>query len=256
MKHLTEDELVLLHYGDADSDQRRELENHLAVCSDCRQELERVSALLAAVRLPAVEPSEDYERDVWRRLQPMLPEKNSNSWAGWFALPKWATVLAMAAVAFAAFGIGRWFERSTEVKKPDLAPRNVPVDTLQTSARERVLWMAVGAHLEHAQMLLTELANAKPSARVDISAEQEEVQALLPDNRLYRQAAIQLSDTQVATLLDDLERLLLDLSHRPATISPGELDDIRTQIEPEGLLFKVRIAGSELRSRKPNGAGL
>ena len=97
---------------------------------------------------------------------------------------------------------------------------------------------------------MTELENTKVSDHIDISAEEEEVQSLLPDNRLYRQTAIQLTDVQVATLLDELERLLVDVSHRPPTISPGELDDIRNQIEPEGLLFKVRIAGSELRDRK------
>ena len=99
-------------------------------------------------------------------------------------------------------------------------------------------------------MILTELAHTKRSARIDISTEQEAVLSLLPDNRIFRQTAVQLQDAQVATLLDDLERLLLDLSHRSAVISPDELDDIRTRIEPQGLLFKVRITGTELQSRQ------
>ena len=101
-------------------------------------------------------------------------------------------------------------------------------------------------------MVLTELANTKPSSHIDISAEQQEAQTLLPDNRLYRQTALQLEDAQVATLLDQLERLLVDLSHHPAVISPRDLEEIRTQIGPDGLLFKVRITGSEVRSRQNN----
>jgi hypothetical protein len=252
-RHLTEDEFVLLHYGDADDNERRDLEDHVAACGDCWRELERMRALLTAIRLPAAEPPKDYESDVWRRLQPMLPEKRSSRWLSW---PKWATAFTMAAVAFAAFGIGRWFERSTEAPRIAKVDRPASDDPLQTTARERVLWMAVGAHLERAQRVLTELENTKASARTDISAEQEEVEVLLPDNRLYRQTAVQLSDVQVATLLDELERLLVDLSHRQPSISPGELDEIRNQIGPQGLLFKVRIAGSELRGRKLNGAGL
>jgi len=256
-RHLTEDQFVLLHYGDADPDDRRELENHIAVCGDCRRELERVSALLAAVHLPVPEPPEDYERSVWRRLQPALPETRRGRFAifsGWPAWPKPAAALSMAAVAIVAFGVGRWFERKTEITTSiEVVRGNSPEPALEKTARERVLWMAVGAHLERAQRVLTELENTKVSDRIDISEEEEEVQSLLPDNRLYRQTALQLTDVQVATLLDELERLLVDLSHRPPTVSPGELDDIRNQIEPQGLLFKVRIAGSELRDRRLKG---
>jgi hypothetical protein len=248
-RHLTEDEFVLLHYGDAGLEERRELENHIAACADCRRDLERVSALLVAVHLPVPEPPEHYERDVWRSLQPMLPATSSR-WAGWPGWSKWVAAIAMAAVAILAFGIGRWFERSTEIGKPDRVRQTASEDSISKTARERVLWMAVGAHLDRAQRVLTELENTKASNRIDISAEEEEVQSLLPDNRLYRQTAIQLTDVPVATLLDELERLLVDLSHRPPTLTPGELDDIQNQIEPQGLLFKVRIAGSELRGRK------
>jgi len=254
MRHLTEDQFVLLHYGDAVHEERRELDEHIAGCGDCRRELERVSALLAAVHLPVPEPPEDYERDVWRRLQPMLPETRRNRlelWSGW---QKWAAAMSMAAVVIIAFGVGRWFERKTEIPRSiEVVRGNSPEPALEKTARERVLWMAVGAHLERAQRVLTELENTKVSDRIDISEEEEEVQSLLPDNRLYRQTALQLTDVQVATLLDELERLLVDLSHRPPTVSPGELDDIRNQIEPQGLLFKVRIAGSELRDRRLKG---
>ena len=249
-RHLTEDEFVLLHYGDAEHEERRELETHIAACGDCRRELERVTALLTAVHLPVPEPPELYERDVWRRLQPMLPETGNGRRAGWPGWPRLAAGIAMAAVAMVAFGIGRWFERSTEIARPNGVQQTASEDALQKTVRERVLWMAVGAHLDRAQRVLTELENTKVSDHIDISDEEEQVQSLLPDNRLYRQTAIQLTDIQVATLLDELERLLVDLSHRPPTISPGELDDIRNQIEPQGLLFKVRIAGAELRDRK------
>jgi hypothetical protein len=156
----------------------------------------------------------------------------------------------MAAVVFAAFTFGRWFERTIEVTRPNPARQTVSVGSPQLDARERALLIAVGAHLERAQIALTELANAKHAESIDISLEQDAARVLLPDNRIYRQTAVQLGDAQVATLLDELERLLVDLSHLPPSLSTAELRDIRERIEQQGLLFKIRIAGSDLRNRQ------
>jgi hypothetical protein len=71
---------------------------------------------------------------------------------------------------------------------------------------------------------------------------------LLDDNRLYRQTARNTGDKSVASVLDDLERVLLEIAHSPSEISSGQLSDLRQQIESRGLLFKVRVLGSEARN--------
>jgi len=250
MNHLSENDFVLLYYADGDQYKLRELETHIAACGECRREFERTRSMLGSIDMAVPEPAEDYGRDVWHKLQPFLPNQTRSKWFGWLTgTPKWAPAIAVAAMMVAAFGIGRWFERSVEQTRPNTTQQSQSGRSSQIDARERLLLIEVGAHLERAQIVLSELANAKPAHMIDITSEQEAARALLPDNRLYRETATQLADVQIARLLDELERLLVDLSHRESMLSTDELNDIREQIDTQGILFKVRIAGSELRQR-------
>jgi hypothetical protein len=253
MNHLTEDQLVLLYYGDSDQYEITGLEDHVAVCGECRNEFERVRTWLGGIVVPVPEPSEDYASDVWNRLVPLLPEKAVRR-RTWFEQPKWA--MAMAAAVFASFMIGRWFERNTEITRSNSPRQTTAADSPDMAvARERVLLAAVGEHLERAQIVLVEVANTNVAPAVDISTQQDTARGLLADNRIYRQTALQLRDAQIAALLDELERLLMDLSHLPSMPSASDFGDIRDQIETQGLLFKVRVAGLELRSRQQKPIG-
>ena len=51
-------------------------------------------------------------------------------------------------------------------------------------------------------------------------------------------------------MLDDLERVLIEIAHSPTEVSSGQLDDLRQQIESRGLLFKVRVLGSQVREQE------
>ncbi len=114
--------------------------------------------------------------------------------------------------------------------------------------RERVLLVAVGDHLERSQMVLVELANAgAPAAgRLDISYEQKTAEDLLESNRLYRQTAATNGDVATAALLEELERVLLEIAHSPSEVSARQLEELRKQIEDRGILFKVKIFGSQV----------
>jgi hypothetical protein len=252
MNHLTDNELVALYYDRADEPEIQKFEAHLATCAQCHQKLKRFSNFLDRIHIRIPEPPADYESQVWRRLRPRLPEKTRGRRLRWFARPEWVAAIAVTAVVLLAFAIGRWFERNVEFQNSNAANHASPGDSSPGAARERALLLAVGAHLERAQIMLIELTNTPPSPAIDLSAAQETARTLLPDNRLYRETATQLADAQIATLLDELERLLLDLSHRPSMVSMTDFDDIRDRIEAEGILFKVRIAGSQLRTRQAN----
>jgi hypothetical protein len=252
MNHLTDNEFVAFYYDRADEPEIQKFEAHVAACAQCQQKLKRFSNFLDRVHIRIPEPPADYETEVWRRLRPRLPEKTRGRWLGWFGRSEWVAAVAVTAVVLLAFTIGRWFERNIEFQSSNTGIHTVSAGSYPIATRERALLLAVGGHLERAQIMLTELANTSPSPAIDISAAQETVRTLLPDNRLYRETATQLADAQIATLLDELERLLLDLSHRPSTVSMSDFDDIRDRIEAQGILFKVRIAGSQLRTRQTN----
>jgi hypothetical protein len=107
-------------------------------------------------------------------------------------------------------------------------------------------------------MVLVELANAPAADGVDISREQERAQELLSANRLYRQTAAQAGDANVAGVLDQLERVLVEIAHRPSKLSKAEVENLRRQIESQGLVFKMRVVESnvrnELRKGRPEAA--
>ena len=104
-------------------------------------------------------------------------------------------------------------------------------------------------------MVLVELANAHPTGPLDISAERDRAADLVSESRLYRQTAAHTGDGEVASVLDDLDRVLLEISHAPSHVSPEELDGLRRRFEAEGILFKIRVLGSNVRSREDPGPG-
>jgi hypothetical protein len=116
--------------------------------------------------------------------------------------------------------------------------------------RERILLVAVGDHLERSQMLLIELANAPRGRAADIGIEQGWAQELVGANRLYRQAALRAGEPAVAGVLDELERLLVEVAHAPEQLRPAQLEKLQRRIEARGLLFKVRVLESRVRQQQ------
>jgi hypothetical protein len=256
MKHPTEEELIAYH--DGEPAERGAIGGHVADCPECRAELERIDALLTALNtLPAPDPGEDYGARVWRQIAPRLPEKRRHWWnflshtgepASWFAPQRLAAVGGIAVLILAAFLAGRITKHTVE-PAPAADAANV---------RERVLVMAVGEHLGRSEMVLVELANAEPQSprqkRVNISGEQRRAEDLLEENRLYRQTALEQGDTALASVLDELERVLLDVAHSPEQLTPAQLEGMRQRIEARGILFKVRVVGKELQQRERSTA--
>ena len=147
-------------------------------------------------------------------------------------------------MVIAAFVAGRW-------SKPK--DTGTPVASV-AQVRERVLVVAVGEHLGKSEMVLMELANAAPDnsgkKQINISAEQKRAEDLLDANRLYRETAKQDGDAALADILDDLERVLLDVAHSPDELTPAKLDSLQKRIEAHGILFKVRVVGKELQEKQ------
>jgi hypothetical protein len=243
MKHLKEEELIAYREGVAE--RRTTISQHLSACEECRGELERIEAVLAALdTLPAPDPGADYGRHVWQRIAPRLSEKPGRWWQVWLEPRRLVAVGGVVVMIVAAFVAGR-------ISKRGNAPDNI---ANQEQVRERVLVVAVGEHLGHSERMLVELSNAAPNnpkqKEVNISAEQRRAEDLLEENRMYRQTAMQEGDTGLASVLDELERVLLDVAHSPEEVTPAQLEAIQKKIEARGILFKVRVVNKELQQRQ------
>ena len=99
-------------------------------------------------------------------------------------------------------------------------------------------------------MVLVELMNATPGEPLDISNQRKLAEDLVSENRLYRQTAAREKDRSVTNLLDELERVLVDIAHEPSKLSGPELENIKQRIEAQGIVFKVRVVGSQMKQRK------
>ena len=71
-------------------------------------------------------------------------------------------------------------------------------------------------------------------------------------NRLIRQSAEQSGDGAIVSVLEDLERVLLEIANAPADASSNELTDLQSRITTEDLLFRLRVIASEMRQRTLN----
>jgi len=241
MSHLTEEQLVLHYYHE--EDEILETERHLEECAECRALYAGLQHALDLVdSIPIPERDAGYGAQVWRRIEPKLPARS------WWRLPplRWAfagaTVAALLVMAFLA---GRSY--SPRPAAPQMAA--------DPQVREQVLLVAVGDYLDRSQMVLVELANASSKGLLDISPEQERALELISETRLYRQTATTTGNTSVTGILDELERVLLDIAHGPSRLSPAELQKLRARLEAEGILFKIRVVNSNVRSQEETEPG-
>ncbi|MGO8789965.1 MAG: hypothetical protein ACLQVL_21625 [Terriglobia bacterium] len=241
MRHLTQDELVLFYYHEQGGVDRRQAEEHLQSCDLCRRELAALAQTLETVEsVPIPERDENYGAAVWNRLRPRLADKVERRWSFFFPVRMWALVGSVAALLVVAFWAGRfWQQRQTRA-----------VATISAPARERILMVAVGDHLERAQMLLVEVMNQEAEGSVDVSQTKQLAQDLVQSNRLYRQTALREGEPGMANVLDELERVLLHISHSPNEISAEDLASLQQQIAAQGILFKVRVVELQAQEKQ------
>jgi len=241
MRHLTENELVLYYYHEKGGVDRGQAEEHLQGCELCRRELASLTeALEALASLPVPERGENYGSEVWMRIRPRLEEGKGRRWSFFLPLRGWALAGGVAALLVAAFWGGRiWQQRQA----PTVAAIPAP-------ARQRILLVEVGDHLERAQMLLVEVMNQEAAGPVDVSRTRQLAEDLVQSNRLYRQTVLRQGEPRMATVLDDLERVLLHIAHSPNQISADELESLKRQIESQGILFKVRVIELEVQQKE------
>jgi hypothetical protein len=237
MNHLSEEQLVLFYYGE--SAEANSIEEHLAGCEQCRADFRALQLVLNTVdAAPVPERGAGYGEAVWQRLSQQLGARKRRRVFTW-----WIWAPATAVLVLAGFFAGRLSHRAENTQTA--ANQN------NQQVRERILLVAVGDHLERSQMVLAELSNApEKKGKLDISDERHMAEELLDDNRLYRQTARTTGDTGVASVLDDLERVLIEIAHSPSEVSSEQLSELQQQIESRGLLFKVRVLGSRVRDEE------
>jgi hypothetical protein len=264
-RHFSDDDLALYYYGEGR--RKAEIERHLDECASCAAVYREISGTLSMI-VPDAIPGrgEQYGLEVWQRIRPLLPERESG-FMGFMRVMRFMRFMrfqfrsvyglaaAAAVLVMAAFMAGRSSVNPTNPANPvnpmnSMNPANPmnPVTPLNSDQRERILVGSVADHLDRSERVLTDIMNASDPR--DISVEQRWAEDLLTTSRLYRQDAAEAGEQSIATVLDDLERSLLEIVHSPSKISAADLEQLRRRIDAAALLFKVRVMSDQLRDRE------
>jgi len=250
--HITDDELILHFYGEAPTDAPR-IDQHLTDCGACHQNWAQLQRTMQMVDSADVaEAPAGFERVMWARIQPQLPQKVAK--LSWWSPKVWAPVAGLAAVIALAFISGGLWQRTGGGTTPRV---NTDVADAKT-VRERVLLSALGDHFEQTENLLVEIKNApepggpggKDVKRVDLSYQQQAARDLIAAGRLYRDTATLNGDMELSSVLEDLERVLVDVAGSPEHMNTQDLKSLRARIEDDSLLFKVRALTTAVRERE------
>lgn len=235
--HLSDDDLVLHYYGEMDDRAEGRARAHLDACPECRQRLTRLQQTLAVVdHVPATEPDAWFEQRMWQRVAPALVPARRASWFGrrWPAIAGLAVAATLVLVAFLA---GRFWPAT-----PPAAVATVDREPVQ----ERVLLVDLSDHLDRSELALVEFVSGGGAT---MAPQRNRAEDLVAANRLYRRTAELTGDQAVADVLDDLERVLIEI----AGLSPGDpdadLEAMRQRIDSRGLLFKLRVMREQLQER-------
>ena len=238
--HPTDDELVEHFCGNAEPADGARIDAHVHECARCRQAWDDLGAALTMVNDAVPEPPDGFERVMWARVQPAL-----------HPAPRWGWRLlvpagALAATVLVLIGANRTPEIASQ---STAAVQTTAADATKANLKqnERVLFTALDEHFQQTEALLVELRNAPDVDSFDV--ERVTADDLIAAGRLYRQTAEYTGHAGLVRVLDDLEPVLVEVARGSDRMPERDREWLRTRIEDDNLLFKVRAVNSDIRER-------
>ena len=248
--------IELYFYGELDASERASVAEHLRHCRECRTALDDLTVIreaLAARPDVSAPPAGDWSPFMSRldaalrirvpdavvAIESRRPPVVRRPIAAWLATAALLAIVA-ASVFFAARARQQMLpSRSTpQPQIVDATPSDgAPIRSGLASVSAR--------HMERSKLVVLGLATREAGAdeRPDWSYERELATSLLNDTRLYRMAAEQRGLTSLASVMRDLELVLLQTSMAEATDDEA-LPRIQRLIRKRDLVEKMDVVGT------------
>ena len=244
----------LLAAGALEGREREATLAHVGTCARCREDLEELRAVVAAMEADALREAEPgvpvavlvarVEREIERAL---VPGGRPRLWL--VALPAIAAILAVAALVPTLVGRLR---PATQAARASIPPAEAsPLLTEDALARiERNLAREHAArYLSEAGEVLVAVAATgvdcdRAERRLDVGRAPERSRELLG-----RRALVQAGGEAVASargVFDDVELALREVADLPSCVKKGDVERLRQEVERRQLLMRIRLMAREL----------
>lgn len=252
--------IELYFYGELDARARLDVETHLTSCADCRQALDDMRTIQAAlatrpdISAPArgdwtgfMTRLDAAIRDESESLAPKGVRSFSPRYRG-----RYVVYAAMAAlVTLVSISVAYIVESRRQLQESALtgnvspAPKPVAAAPAQEWSPDAGLVSLSEQHFERSKLVVYGLANkdAHRSSAQDWAYERQLASTLLSDTRLYRLAAEERGLKSVARVMGDLELVLLQTS-MSSNPEPATLQQIQRLIHKRDLVTKMDIVVS------------
>jgi len=255
--------IELYFYGELDARARLDVEAHLTSCADCRQALDDMRTIQAAlatrpdISAPA---GGDWTGFMTRLDAAIRDESESLAPEGVrFFSPRYrgryVVYAAMAAlITLVSISVAYIVESRRQLKESALAgnvspapkpPEPVAAAPAQEWSPDAGLVSLSEQHFERSKLVVYGLANkdAHRSLPQDWAYERQLASTLLSDTRLYRLAAEERGLKSVARVMGDLELVLLQTS-MSSNPEPATLQQIQRLIHKRDLVSKMDVVVS------------
>ncbi|MFI5252013.1 MAG: anti-sigma factor family protein [Bacteroidota bacterium] len=243
---------------------RTSVEQHINSCSRCKAELESLKETIARIPSSALDASKNRTEEYWNNfafnVERKLADPKSKPKRSWLSLtdlidhmfftprPYVAAFGSAMAVLICILALFKWYDHNEAMKQETAARENQ--QTVQAAADDSVS-ERVYQYVRQSKMLLVGVTNMKPvsEATYDLSMEQQKSRQLIYQARYLKHQPL---DDRTAKLVDDLQKILIELANMKEQGNAPNVDIIRGGLHDENLLFKIRMAEDTYNPNREN----
>jgi hypothetical protein len=239
---------LLVEYaeGNLDLDKRAEVETHAATCHKCASDLEKLSGVLQAISENKFDASGQRQDEFWNALASDIEERVRGLEKQRFRLSpspgslfESYLIVHRPQIAGLVVGLALIVSMVFLWKSQLLFPGDVGSDEANIKAPEETTTRDLGKYFRKSRVLLIGLSNLEPSPSHPLDLSIKKGFQLAGETRYWKRQQI---DEYSLRLVNDLDKILVKLSNTTTQHETSDIALIRTAVERQNLLFKLRMA--------------
>jgi hypothetical protein len=245
--------------GELPAGESAEIEKHLRHCAGCTEDLQTLRKALEVVPRRGAPPSDERDEQFWtsfpsrvqerinagrKLLPPLFPDAAGriSSFLRFNAAPLLAGSGVLAAVALAFLLLRPAPQRPPSEGTASSAP-------VTTQGPDAAL---LHNYLKRSRVLLIGVSNLRTDGEtpIDLGVERTQSRALVHEARDLRKQTL---DPRSARVVDDVEKILIELANGDARHDAPDVEIIRSGIRRDNLLFRIRMTEAALAAAPYGG---